>query len=86
MNSSQIVFILIGICSFLLLFSVFQKQVSFLLKFLVRGCMGAIGFTGLNFLLSYFGLQVGVNFIGIALVGLFGIWGFFTMIALQLIF
>lgn len=85
MNSNQIVFILIGICSLLLVFTLFQKQVFFLVKFIVRSLVGVLGYTLLNGVLGYFGMQVGINLITVAFVGLLGIWGFLTMIVLQII-
>ncbi|MFV0519367.1 MAG: pro-sigmaK processing inhibitor BofA family protein [Lachnospirales bacterium] len=85
MENNSIILFFILICSGLLIFVTFNKQVSFLIKFLTRGLLGFLGFSGLNFVLGFFGIQVGVNLLTIGFVGLLGIWGFVTMLALQLI-
>ncbi len=85
MDNTTIILTMIGIVSFLVLLIAFQKQISFVIKFLFRGVFGIAGYYILNVFLSLFGIQLGVNFISFAIVGFLGIWGFFSLIIAQLI-
>ncbi len=85
MNSSAIMLVMIGICSFLVLLVVFQKQITFLLKFLFRGTIGVGAFYILNLILGFFNFSLGVNLISFAVVGALGMWGFISLIIAQII-
>ncbi len=85
MDNSTIILVMIGIVSFLVLLVAFQKQITYILKFIFRGVFGIIGYYLLNFVLGFVGMQLGVNFISFIVVGFLGFWGFLSLIIIQII-
>jgi inhibitor of the pro-sigma K processing machinery len=76
---------MIGLCVAFILFVFFSKVLLRLLKFILQGAVGAVGFMLCNTALAAFGLTyaVGVNTLTVICVGILGIPGFLTLYALQ---
>lgn len=80
-NSSYIILMMAAICIVFMLAIVFQRQLKFILQFVLRGILGGIGIVLINFLLAFAGINIGVgiNFLSFLIVGALGIPGFITL-------
>lgn len=86
MDINTLLIYVIGSILLLFLMSIFSKKVSYILKFLIRSAIGALGFTFLNMTTATYGLIVGVNLLTVVFVGLLGIPGFISLYIYQILF
>ncbi|MFV0439863.1 MAG: pro-sigmaK processing inhibitor BofA family protein [Lachnospirales bacterium] len=77
-------YVIIGIVC-LLAIILFNKQLIFLTRFITRSVVGSAFLYAVNFVLNFFGFQLGVNLITFFILGFFGIWGLISVILAQVI-
>ncbi|MDR3239617.1 MAG: pro-sigmaK processing inhibitor BofA family protein [Clostridiales bacterium] len=85
MESSQWIGWMIAACAAFVLFLFFYKALFKLLKFVLRGAFGLLGFMLCNTALAAMGfpVMVGVNALTFAFVAVLGIPGFISLYAVQ---
>ena len=79
------IFSMIAVLLSMLLLVVLSGPVIFLLRFLIRAGVGAALIFLCNFLLSGFGIYVGINFLTAFLVGFLGLPGLFSLAVISYI-
>ena len=86
-QSSQMIWMMIAICIVFVVCVIFQKQLKYLLQFIIQGTIGGLGFLLINTLFSFLGitLAVGVNGLTFLITGLLGLPGFVMLYGIMLV-
>ena len=79
MEYSIVIKWMIGICMVFIGLVVFSKPLKYILRFLIQAVCGMLGAVVFNFILSPFGLTIGLNYLNLFIVGLLGVPGFISL-------
>jgi len=76
MDDSSIITWMIVVCLVFVGLVIFAKPLKYILRFLIQAACGLALAIGFNFLLAPFSIDVGINYLTFAVVGLLGLPGF----------
>ncbi|NMA84957.1 MAG: SigmaK-factor processing regulatory BofA [Epulopiscium sp.] len=85
MQESKVILWMILICTFILLLIIFAKPLKKILKMIRNGAIGLLVIWLLNFVTATFQLQIGINLLNGAIIGILGIPGLILLYLLKLI-
>ena len=85
LQSSFMIFSMIAVLGAMLLLVVLSGPVILLLRFLIRSVIGVAMLFVCNFLLSGFGIYIGINFLTAFFVGFLGFPGLLSLVVIKCI-
>ncbi|MEA4815260.1 hypothetical protein SDC9_200585 [bioreactor metagenome] len=86
MGANAIIYIMLGICGFLILAFILAKPIKFLIGLLINAISGLILIIAANFVLAASGAAVGINALTVFIVTVLGLPGAAALIVIRGIF